>query len=231
MIYLIVNKERDIAKIGRSNNPLSRLRNLKTSSAFDLELIDYIGNIDDKYERLFHHYYNEHKINREWFRLSSITENCLNVSKNKLLSSYFNFIYENNCNSFIYSQCQRYDINEYKLSKILNINKDEVSVIFNIETHNDKLLRKLDSNTSFTLKINDGVKRDTKLKILELVDKRVFNKITQSYMANTCNVSIPTIKRFENLEVDSLSLFMNYKFILEDLPNKKKIEVPKWVYS
>ena len=67
------------------------------------------------------------------------------------------------------------------------------------------------------------------MKILELVDKRVFNKITQSYISKTFNVSIATVKRFENLEVDSLSLFMNYKFLLEDLPNKKKQKVPKWV--
>ena len=92
------------------------------------------------------------------------------------------------------------------------------------DNHRNKLLKRLDCDTSFTLKINDGIRRDTKLKILELVDKRVFNKFTQEDLAKLCGVSLPTIKRFENLEVDSLSLFINYKLLLEDLPNKKKIE-------
>ncbi len=85
------------------------------------------------------------------------------------------------------------------------------------ENHINKLLERLNS--------------DTKLKILQLVDIRVFNGITQVYMAKTCKVSKETIKRFENLKVNSLSLFINYKFILEDLPNKKKKEVPKWVFN
>ena len=97
------------------------------------------------------------------------------------------------------------------------------------DNHRNKLLKRLNSDTSFKSIINESIKNDTKLKILELVDKRVFNKITQSYISKTFNVSIATVKRFENLEVDSLSLFMNYKFLLEDLPNKKKQKVPKWV--
>ena len=99
------------------------------------------------------------------------------------------------------------------------------------DNHRNKLLKRLDCDTSFTLKLNEGIRKDTKLKILEFVDKRVFNKFTQKELAEICNVSLPTIKRFENLEVDSLSLFMNYKLLLEDLPNKKKLKVPKWVYN
>lgn len=96
--------------------------------------------------------------------------------------------------------------------------------------HRDRLLERLKDDTNMKLITNQSVRRDTVLKILECTNKRAFNKITQKEIAKMCGVSLPTIKRFENLKVDSLTLFKNYVSILEDLPNKKKRKVPKWVY-
>lgn len=96
-------------------------------------------------------------------------------------------------------------------------------------SHRDKLLKRLKKETFLCKQEKEGIFFDTKLKILECIDKRVFNKITQKDMASYCNVSLVTIKRFENLEVDKLSLYLKYRHFLEHLPNKKKRKVPSWI--
>jgi len=58
---------------------------------------------------------------------------------------------------------------------------------------------------------------DTSVIITEingLVANRAYLKISQMDMAESCKVSLRTIKRFEKMEVDSLSLYLNYKEIL-----------------
>jgi|GEM_PF-4244134 len=97
--------------------------------------------------------------------------------------------------------------------------------------HKNKLIKRVYSDTSLMSIIDKSVGFDTKLKIQECVDKRVFNKYTQKDIADKCNVSLATIKRFENCKIDSLSLYLNYVFLLEGLPNKKSKRVPKWVYQ
>ena len=76
-----------------------------------------------------------------------------------------------------------------------------------------------------TFKRKQGIKSDTftdKLiedgsyliqEINHLVKCRKELKITQEEMSWACKVSLPTIKRFESLKVDSLTLFLNYKHI------------------
>lgn len=50
--------------------------------------------------------------------------------------------------------------------------------------------------------------------INDLVEFRKYLKISQEAMAMSCRVSLRTIKRFEKMEVDSLSMYLNYKAIL-----------------
>ncbi len=50
--------------------------------------------------------------------------------------------------------------------------------------------------------------------INELIGMRKYLKISQEGIAMSCKVSLRTIKRFEKMQVDSLSLYLNYKAIL-----------------
>lgn len=51
------------------------------------------------------------------------------------------------------------------------------------------------------------------LEINNMVTMRKKWRMTQEYVAQQLGVSISTIKRFESLKVDSLSIFFNYKQI------------------
>ena len=99
------------------------------------------------------------------------------------------------------------------------------------ESHTNKLIKRINSDTFLNKCLDKGISKDTKVLIQSFVDKRVFNNITQKQMSIDCNVSIITIKRFENLKVDSLSLFLNYQFILESLKNKTTLNKPDWVFK
>ena len=97
--------------------------------------------------------------------------------------------------------------------------------------HRDKLLKRLNNDTFLKSVIDKSVRKDSILNILECVDKRVFNKIPQSDMAEYCKVSVETIKRFENLKCDSLSLYLCYITYLKPLLNRKKKKTPSWVHT
>ena len=88
--------------------------------------------------------------------------------------------------------------------------------------HNDKLLNRLNNQTSFSKIICDGLKFQTKVDILGWVDKRVFNNISQISVAKTCGVGISKIKAFEQLKVSDLELYQNYKYLFDELPNKTR---------
>lgn len=88
--------------------------------------------------------------------------------------------------------------------------------------HNTKLLKRIKADTFINQINNKSVRKDTKNRILECFDKRVFNNISQITIAKQCNVSIATLKRFENLQVNDLVLYFNYIDLLEYLPNKIK---------
>ena len=80
--------------------------------------------------------------------------------------------------------------------------------------------------TKNTFKENQGIKSDTFIDMIigdsselvkeinTLIQLRKKMKITQEEMGWACKVSTPTIKRFESFKVDSLSLYLNYKYIL-----------------
>lgn len=75
------------------------------------------------------------------------------------------------------------------------------------------------------LQNNQGVKTDTFLdkvycdsselvkEINHLIKCRKKWGITQEEMSWNCKVSLSTIKRFEALKIDSLSLYVNYKAV------------------
>lgn len=99
------------------------------------------------------------------------------------------------------------------------------------ENQNSKLLELVNSD-QFLIRINnDKVRNELKLSILNCYDKRMFNKYSRKEIAKTLNISESTIKRLEAGEIYDISIIYNYISLLQDLPNKKKIEVPKWVYS
>ena len=72
---------------------------------------------------------------------------------------------------------------------------------------------------------NAGIKTDTIIDKMYFDSSELIREIntliecrrkwghTQEQVAIECGVSIPTIKRFEKLKVDSLSLYLNYKQI------------------
>ena len=96
---------------------------------------------------------------------------------------------------------------------------------------NDKLLKLVNSDQYLKRLSNTRVKNDLRNKILNCYDKRVFNKFTRKDVAKSINVSEATIKRLENGKVYDISTIYNYINLLKDLPNKKKLEVPKWVHN
>lgn len=88
--------------------------------------------------------------------------------------------------------------------------------------HNDILLEraKIDGITKFIQ--DQSARSGVKLKILDALNIRLFNKITQKEMAIKCSVSLRTIQRFEKLEIDSITLFLNYRAHLKNLPYRAK---------
>ena len=77
-------------------------------------------------------------------------------------------------------------------------------------SQNERFLKRLKNDTLLTSIVNESVKNDTKLKILQCVNCRIERKITQSQVAEMFNVSIETIKRFEKFESNNLCLYINY---------------------
>lgn len=66
MIYLILNESNTICKIGISNNPQNRLKQLQTGSLEKLRL-DSIIEGSYKEERLLHKKFKDIRENGEWF--------------------------------------------------------------------------------------------------------------------------------------------------------------------
>ena len=96
--------------------------------------------------------------------------------------------------------------------------------------HRDKLLTRIKKECYIDSLLNEQVKKEVRLNILECVDKRVFNKIRQKDVAKSLDVSLSTIQRFERLEVSDLTLYFNYIELFKGLRNKKKKKVPNWVF-
>jgi len=70
MIYFITDGQ--YIKIGKSKNPIKRLKNLQTSNAKTLRFI-YIFNVKDSYEKRLHKLFKNYQTNscNEWFDLSN----------------------------------------------------------------------------------------------------------------------------------------------------------------
>ena len=80
-IYLIKSDIDGYYKIGISNNPQKRLKQLSTGNSSQLTLIEsYRTSIPFQIENALHRKYSQLKMNGEWFRLS--LEEELNFKKN-----------------------------------------------------------------------------------------------------------------------------------------------------
>jgi hypothetical protein len=90
-------------------------------------------------------------------------------------------------------------------------------------------MSKLKSDTFLSFVPESSVKSDTRLTILECIDKRVFNGFSQKDVSKHAGKSLSTIKRFESGRLDSLSLYCYYLDAFKHLPNRKKAKVPSWV--
>jgi hypothetical protein len=66
MIYLIVNKEENICKIGYSDNPNARLKTLQTGCPYPLSIYAIIEG-DVKKEKLIHKMFSLSRTHNEWF--------------------------------------------------------------------------------------------------------------------------------------------------------------------
>lgn len=69
MVYVIADKEKRYMKIGKANNPKSRLATIQTSMPFDVEIVaQIIGNysIENRLHKLFKHL----RLRGEWFTYS-----------------------------------------------------------------------------------------------------------------------------------------------------------------
>ena len=98
-------------------------------------------------------------------------------------------------------------------------------------SHRDKLIKRLNSDTYLSFIKTQSVKNDTSVNLLSLIDKRVFNGITQEQVSISYGCSLAKIKRFEAGKVDSLSLFLFYVHQFKHLKNKKTRKIPSWVNS
>ena len=83
--------------------------------------------------------------------------------------------------------------------KINNLNKKECD---KIGTFTDKLIYECDKSVIIS-------------EINELIKIRKAWKISQQELSDCFKVSLRSIQRFEKLEVDSLSLYLNYKEIFK----------------
>ena len=93
----------------------------------------------------------------------------------------------------------------------------------------DRVVKRINNDTLCKFIKCSSIKKDTSLRIAEYIYKRVFNGVTQEEVSISTGKSIATIKRFEAGKCDSLYLFMYYKTQFENLPNKEKVKIPKWI--
>lgn len=68
-LYILYYEYLDLFKVGVSNNPKRRIRDIKAHSPFDLKPI-FIKNYEDVYklEKMVHNRWNHNRIKGEWFQ-------------------------------------------------------------------------------------------------------------------------------------------------------------------
>lgn len=91
MVYLIVNKVENFCKIGFSNNPDARLKQLQTGNPYPLELISTIeGSIID--EKNLHNKFAHLSIQGEWFEYNEEIKTYFGVNEDVFYHVFINFI-------------------------------------------------------------------------------------------------------------------------------------------
>lgn len=93
MIYLIVCRENNTCKIGKSNNPINRLSQLQTGSPFPLELVSYIDK-DELTELEIHNLFKDYRLEGEWFKYCDEIKSFFNIEEAFLTNKeIFNVIF------------------------------------------------------------------------------------------------------------------------------------------
>lgn len=95
-VYVIAIEGQDLCKIGMSNNPHARLKQLMTGSAFSLRLVQALKTPDIETARLleigFHKAMRDHRKRGEWFRLNSgEAVELMAINYYALLRKHFDF--------------------------------------------------------------------------------------------------------------------------------------------
>lgn len=75
-VYFMVNFQHKLCKIGFSNNPEKRLKEVQTGCPFELTIHKVVKG-DIQMERTFHKIYKEYKSNGEWFFIKGELERFL----------------------------------------------------------------------------------------------------------------------------------------------------------
>jgi len=88
MIYFIRIKDQPYVKIGFSKDVEKRLKQLQTSSPFDLEII-YTEFAAIEREKQLHEKYKEYQVKGEWFNISGDLEKFI---KNGPIQPFYNFL-------------------------------------------------------------------------------------------------------------------------------------------
>ena len=97
-IYFIGNVEAGSVKIGKSNNPKKRLKELQTGNSHKLVLYSVIENVDEEYENSLHHILDHIRQEGEWFKL---TDELIHFMINKTDKTSYDFK-RNHANAKLY---------------------------------------------------------------------------------------------------------------------------------
>lgn len=76
MIYFLKNHANNTVKIGRTKDPIKRLRTLQTGNSDKLELLYIIEDVEDSFETFVHEICARYHISGEWFA-GDVLENHL----------------------------------------------------------------------------------------------------------------------------------------------------------
>jgi hypothetical protein len=68
MVYFITDGE--FIKIGKSENPIKRMKKMQTGNARELKMLGYYEDYDEELEGYIHKSFSEYRVRGEWFRPS-----------------------------------------------------------------------------------------------------------------------------------------------------------------
>lgn len=133
MIYIIKVKDKDICKIGYSENPEKRLASLQTANYEKLELITTFNGSRDL-EAHLHKKFGVYRLNGEWFTYNEEIKNLItpeiNSTKKESSKSIYNklIVHVLTCNKICTEEIKNlFNLNDKKLTKLMNkLRKDEI---------------------------------------------------------------------------------------------------------